>query len=84
MDTTGRMCDEFIHLLFFHVHREASDLDNELPEESDKFLFLRASCFTNLKGVVGLIMSKASGMRISMSLDLSRPLFIINREGFRV
>ena len=64
VDTTGRMYDEFIRLLFLHAHREASALDNELPEESDKFRFLRSSCFANLKGEVGLIMAKASAMWI--------------------
>ena len=49
----------------------ASALANELPEESDQFRFLRASCFANLKGAVGLIMAKASAMRISIPLDLS-------------
>ena len=70
MDTTGRMYDEFIRLLVLHTHREASSLDNELPEESDKFRFLHASCFANLKDVVGLIMVKPSAMRISIPLDL--------------
>jgi hypothetical protein len=56
---------------FLHTHRETSALVNELPEESDQFRFLRASCFTNLKGVVGLIMAKASAMWISIPLDLS-------------
>ncbi len=46
-------------------------LANELPEESDQFRFLHASCFANLKGVVGLIMAKASDMRISIPFDLS-------------
>ncbi len=41
-------------------------LTNELPQESDQFRFLRASCFANLKGVVGLIMVKSSSMRISI------------------
>ncbi len=71
VDTTGRMYDEFIRLLFLHTHREQSVLSNELPEESDQFRFLHTSCFTNLKGVVGLIMAKASAMRISIPLDLS-------------
>ncbi len=35
VDTTGRMYDEFIRLLFLHSHREGSALDNTLPEESD-------------------------------------------------
>ncbi len=76
VDTTGRMYDEFIRLLFLHAHRETSALDNELPEESDKFLFLRSSCFANWKGVVGLIMSKSSDMWISIRLDLSPRSFI--------
>ena len=65
------MYDEFIHLLFLHAHREVSALPNELPEESDQFRFLCVSCFVNLKGVVGLIMTKTSAMRISIPLDLS-------------
>ena len=86
VDTTGRMYDEFIHLLFLHPHREASVLDNELTEESDQFRFLRASCFANLKGAIGLIMAKASAMRISTPLDLSSrssiplPRFIRSRR----
>jgi hypothetical protein len=71
VDTTGRLYEEFIRLLFLHAHREASALANELSEESVQFRFLRASCFANLKGVVGLIMVKASGMRISIPLDLA-------------
>ena len=68
--TTGHD-DDFIHLLFFHTHRESSVLGNELPEESDNFRFLRDVCFANLKGGVGLIMTKSSVMRISIPLDLS-------------
>jgi hypothetical protein len=71
VDTTGRMYEEFIRFLFLHTHRETSALANELTEESDQFRFLRASCFANLKGEVGLIMAKASAMRISIPLDLS-------------
>ena len=76
VDTTGRMYDEFICLLFLHVHREVSDLTNELSEESDKFLFLHNSCFDNLKGVIGLIMVKGSDIRISIPLDISSRSFI--------
>ncbi len=80
VDTTGRMYDEFIRLLFLYAHRDASALANELTEESDQFLFLRVSCFANLKGVVGLIMAKASAMRISIPLDLSsRPCIPLPR-----
>ena len=70
VDTTGRLYDDFILLLFLHVHREASDLTNELTEESEHFRVLGAACFANLKGVVGLIMSKTSVTWISIPLDL--------------
>jgi hypothetical protein len=36
VDTTGRMYDDFIRLLFLHSHREASVMTNELSEESDR------------------------------------------------
>ncbi len=70
------MHDEFIRLLFLHSHREASVLDDELPEESDKFRFLHVSCFANLKGTVGLITTKTSVVWISIPLDLSSRSFI--------
>jgi hypothetical protein len=47
-------------LYFFHTHREASVLTNELPEESGQFRFLGDTCFVNLKGSVGLILAKSS------------------------
>jgi hypothetical protein len=55
---------------------EASALANELPEESEQFRFLRAACYANIKGSVGLILAKASAMRISIPLDLSSRSFI--------
>jgi hypothetical protein len=58
VDTSGRVYDDFNHLLFFHTHREPSALTNELPEESDQFRFLRATCLANLKRSVGLIWRK--------------------------
>ena len=72
---SGRIYDDFSRLLFFHVHREASALGNELPEVSDQFSFLRAACFANLKGSLGFIFVKASVMRISIPLDLSSRSF---------
>jgi hypothetical protein len=65
VDTSDRLYDDFICLIFLHGHREASALINELPEESDQFRFLRATCLSNLKGSVGLILEKVSEMRIS-------------------
>ncbi len=69
--TTGRLYDDFSRLLFLHAHREVSVLTNEIPEESGQFLFLRVSSYTNIKGSVGLILAKASVMRISIPLDSS-------------
>jgi hypothetical protein len=76
VDTSGRVYDDFNRLHFLHTHREVSTLDNELPEESDQFRFLRTACLANLKGSVGLILAKASTMRISIPLDLSSRPFI--------
>jgi hypothetical protein len=70
-DTTGRVYDDFSRLLFLDAHREASALDNEIPEESGQFRFLRVARYANIKGSVGLILAKASAMRISIPLDLS-------------
>jgi hypothetical protein len=55
---------DFLRLLFLHAHREESTLANEIPEESGHFRFLRAACLANIKGSVGLILAKASDMRI--------------------
>ena len=76
VDTSGRIYDDFSCLLFLHSHRKTSAQDNELPEESDQFRFLRAPCVANLKGSSGLILAKASTMRISIPLDLSSRPFI--------
>jgi hypothetical protein len=76
VDTADRIYEDFIRLLFLHSHREASVVANELPEESDQFRFLRAACFANIKGSVGLILVKASDIRISIPLDLSSRSFI--------
>ncbi len=74
VDTTGRLYDDFSCLLFLYTHCETSTLTNEIPEESGQFRFLCAVCYANIKGSVGLILVKVSGMRISISLDLSSPL----------
>ena len=76
VDTTGRIYEDFSLLLFLHAHREASALDNEIPEESEQFRFLHTAYFDNIKGSVGLILVKASAMRISIPLDLSSRSFI--------
>jgi hypothetical protein len=39
VDTSGRIYDDFLRLLFFHAHREASDVANDIPEESVIFVF---------------------------------------------
>ncbi len=80
VDTSGRIYDDFLRMLFLHAHREASALANDIPEESGHFRFLHASCLANIKGSVGLILAKASGMWISIPLDLSsRPFIPLHR-----
>ena len=59
-----------------NFYSEVGVLTNELPKESDQFRFLTTVCFANLKGTVGLIMSKVSDMTISIPLDLSSRSFI--------
>ena len=76
VDTSGRIYEDFSRLLFLHAHREASALANELPEESEQFRFLRTASLANIKGSVGLILSKSSAMRISIPFDLSSRPFI--------
>ena len=76
VDTSDRIYDDFVRLLFLHAHREALALANDIPEESGHFRFLRATCLVNIKGSVGLILAKTSAMRISIPLDLSSRSFI--------
>ena len=76
VDTSGRIYDNFLRLLFLHAHREASALANEIPEESGQFRFLRVTRLGNIKGSVGLILAKPSAMRISIPFDLSSRPFI--------
>jgi hypothetical protein len=82
VDSTGRLYDDFIRLLFLHAHREASALANEIPEESDQFHFLRAACYANIKGSVGLILAKASAMRILYLLTCHLVLLYHRRASF--
>jgi hypothetical protein len=73
VDTSGRIYDDFLRLLFLHDHREASTLTNEIPGQ---FRFLRPGCLGNIKGSLELILVKAPVMRISIPLDLSSRTFI--------
>ena len=59
-----------------HAHRETRILAGELPEESDQFRFLRALRLETLKDTVGLILAKASAMRVTIPIDLSTRPFI--------
>jgi hypothetical protein len=76
VDTSDRIYDDFLRLLFLHPHREASPLANDIPEESGHFRFLHVACLANIKGSVGLILAKVSDMRISIPFDLSSRPFI--------
>ena len=48
VDTTGRVYDDFICLLFLYAHRETSTLTNEIPEESGQFRFFHVSYYANI------------------------------------
>ena len=39
VDTSGRIYDDFLRLIFLHAHRETSVLNNDIPEESVTFVF---------------------------------------------
>ncbi len=58
------------HIVNLDIHREASVLGNDIPEESSHLCFLHTACLTNVNGSVGLILTKVSSMRISIPLDL--------------
>ncbi len=46
VDTSGRIFDDFLRLLFLHPDREASVLPNDIPGGIGHFRFLRAACFS--------------------------------------
>ena len=70
VDKSDRFYDDFLRLLFLHVHSETSVLVNDIPQESSHFRFLDVACLGSIKGSVGLILAKTSTMRISIPLDL--------------
>jgi hypothetical protein len=39
VNTSDRLYDDFVPLIFLHAHLETSALTNERPEESDQFRF---------------------------------------------
>ena len=82
VDTSGRLYDDFLRLLFLHAPREASAFAGELPEESDQFRFLRAACLDNLKGSVGLILANASVMRVTIPSTYLRSLSYLSLASF--
>ena len=61
VDTSDRLYDDLIRLLFLHAHREPSALTNELLEESDQFRVPRVTYLPNLNVSVGLILVQTSG-----------------------
>jgi hypothetical protein len=51
-----------------HYRQLYIDRTEPITEESGHFRFLRSACLANIKGSVGLILSKSSAMRISIPL----------------
>ncbi len=52
VDTSVRIYDDFLRLLFLHAHREASALANDIPEESGHFRFLSAACLGKINIII--------------------------------
>ena len=48
VDTSGRIYDDFLRLLFLHAHREASALANDIPGGIGHFRFLHTACLANI------------------------------------
>ena len=71
-----------IYILFssrftsYHKTKKKQILAGELPEESEHFCFFRVERLVNIKGSEGLILSKASSMRVAIPIDLSSRSFI--------
>ncbi len=76
--TSSPVYDDFVLLIFFHVHREASILAGEssLAVKSEQFRFLWTARLSNIKDSAGLILSKVSVMRVTIPIDLSTRPFI--------
>ena len=85
MTCLGRLYDDFLHSSCTFITRLGLCPEN-FTEESDQFRFRRDTYFTHLKGSVGLILTTASAMRVSVPFDLSPwpfiplPLFIRSRH----
>ncbi len=60
--TSGHVYEDFPRQFFLHPYRDVR--------------FLRVSHLTNLKGSVGLILVKVSGIRVTIPIDLSTRSFI--------
>ena len=82
VDTSGRLYDDFLRLLFLHAPRKAIALAGELPEESDQFRVLRAACLDNIKSSVGLNLAKASVMRVTILSTYLRGLSYLSLASF--
>ena len=67
-------------LLFLHVKREASALAGALPMESAQLRFIQTACLDNLKGSIGLMLDKASVMRVTIPLDLTPSIVLFNQS----
>jgi hypothetical protein len=73
--TSDRLHGEFVRLLFLHPHRETdhffatSGVQLAQTNPSGQFHFRRSAFSQQLKGKVGLTLSKAAALRINLNLD---------------
>jgi hypothetical protein len=74
--TSGRLHSEFVRLLFLQSHRETdrffADSGVQLPQTNrGMFHYLPVVFSDHLKSKVGLTLSKADALRITLNLDES-------------
>ena len=73
---SGRIDAEFLHLLFYHAHRESEEcfrLTSQLAQPHQDYVFSkRAAFFNGLKNKVGHIIG-AAALRVNLNLLPSAP-----------
>jgi hypothetical protein len=74
VNTSSLVYDDIVRLFFLVVDGESSILSGELREKSDQFHPLRDTRLVDLK-LVGLILDKVSGMRVTIPIYLSKRTF---------
>jgi hypothetical protein len=76
LTNSSRMHGEFLLLLFLQAHLEtdahfnATGLPSQQNQSDNVFLFKHAAFYMGLKSKVGLVVAKASGLRINLNIQV--------------